>query len=854
MKIDKTHVANIPVEEVFSLLKTDSNGLKKEEVERRRKKFGLNILSEERKKPAILYFLKQFNDPIVWILLAALILSGFVLKEYIDALAIGTILIANAIFGFIQEYRADKALDKLKALTTPECRVKRAGKILNIKTKYIVKGDIILLEAGDKIPADARIINSYQLACDESPLTGETIPVYKHSDALMSIPETISEYKNIVFSGLTVVKGKGEAVVFSTGSDTEIGEIAQLVNKQSKDETPLQRNLRSLSKQILIVCLSISTLLFILGLLKGMQPIEMFLSAISLAVASIPESLPAVITIALAIGINKMAEERAIVKRLHAVETLGAINVICTDKTGTLTENHMRVERTIISDEFNPEKFLLALLLCNDVYKEDDKWKGDPTEIALVEWAELQSVQKEKLELLLPKKWEIPFEPERKMMSTVHKDQNGYIMFTKGAPEIILTLSSHIKKNDKKVQFHKKDKEEWLKEAETLARNGFRCLAVAMKTGKVLKMEEKNLTFLGLVAESDPVRKEVPEAVRETRQAGIDVKIITGDYATTAKAIAESIGITGNILSAQEIEKAIKKNKRIIYETSIFSRVSPLQKMDILNTLKEQGKVVAMTGDGVNDAPAIKRADIGISMGITGTEVAKEASDMVITDDNFATIVKAIKHGRIIFTNIKKFIYFLISCNLSEVFSMFFIFLLGFPIPMLPIQILWVNLITDGLPALAIGMDPGPTDTMKKPPRDVTQGILSRKSLFILLIEGIFLTAGVMFAYIITYTKTKDIKLSRTVAFSVLVLSQLLHSFNFRVGKKFFFSKALFRNKFLIIAFFLSLILHVIIVFFPPAQTIFHTSPVDINHSIIILLSAFTPVILINIFFKGIKG
>lgn len=805
----------------------------------------------------------QFVDPIVLILVAALLVSGVILGEWLDAAAIGVILVLNSVLGFVQEYRADRTLAALKKLASPRCRVIREGEIEEIDTEKLVPGDVVLLAAGDKVPADGRLIDAKHILVDEASLTGESVAVDKQTAPLEAQTRLLGEKRNMAFLGTSVVKGRGAFVVTATGKTTEMGKVASSLSAK-KEETPLQKDLRKLGNKILFIVLGTCAVVFLVELFKqGAETnwLTPLLVAISLAVAAIPEGLPAAVTISLALGVRRMAERRAIVRRLHAVETLGSTSFICTDKTGTITENRMRVERIIPLHQKDERRLLAAMLLCNDTQRSGkDDLGGDPTETALVRFAEENGLVLEMMRESYPRVDELAFDSERKMMTTLHRSANGFVSMTKGAPEMIL---------ERCVNLDEKQQKEWLKRCDELSQQGFRLLGFARKETSKTSADaslEDDVQFLGLAAESDPPRAEVPAALKECSKAGIRVAMITGDHMATARSVAQRIGLKGDALSGEELARMSDEELYDrVQDIGVYARISPLQKVKILEALKYRDQVVAMTGDGVNDAPALRRADIGIAMGITGTDVAVEASEMVLTDDNFATIVSAVREGRLIFSNIKKFVHFLLSCNVSEVFTVLLASLLGMPFPLLPIQILWVNLVTDGLPALALGSDKPSGDLMRSPPRDLKRGIITQMGLLGIILQGLLLTAGVLGAYAASLyllpnwipgwlpglgegqTQAYTVNLARTIAFSTLVLSQLLHAFNFRVGTSFLFSKETLRNLFLNGAFLLSLGLHAAVIYFAPVTGIFKTVPLGWMHLIVIAAASLIPVIAINL-------
>jgi Ca2+-transporting ATPase len=806
-------------------------------AEKRLVKYGPNSITEAKVVSPLKLFIAQFDDLLIIILIIAALISGVILKELVDTIAIAVILFLNAILGFIQEYRAEHALAALKKMLAPVAKVLRQGFEHELPAAKLVPGDIVLINTGDRIPADSRIIEAKLLSIDESSLTGESQPVEKKTDPLAKSDLPLGDRTNMCYTGTMVTRGRGKAVVVGTGMNTEMGRIVEML-EQPKEKTPLQNELKKMGARIAYICLGISLIVLISGVLKHHSWAEMFLIAISLAVAAIPEGLPAAVTVALSLGVKRMAEKNSIVRRLHAVETLGSTSFICSDKTGTLTMNQMRVEKIAAGNKvYNLAEALhthshfhdlfLTATLCNDTKKDiNGKMIGDPTEIGLIVAAQEFGITLDKVVHQYPRVAEIPFESERKAMSTIHQDHKAYRVFVKGAPEVVLPLCQKISVSD------------WHKLNDNLTKDGFRTLALATKTLPQLPSElkaeeiEKDLTFLGLIGMSDPPRDEVIHAIETCKQAGIKVAMITGDHKLTAENIGRRIGLLteGRVLTGPEL--AAMSDETLANEIEnirVYARVSPLQKVKIVKALKQSKHIVAMTGDGVNDAPALKLADIGVAMGISGTDVAKEASDMVLADDNFATIVTATKEGRTIFENLKKFVLYLVSCNISEVLTILFAMLANLPV-LYPIQILWTNLITDGLPALALGVDPAETDLMARPPRKPKEGILSGRNLVLVFLQGLVLTAGSIITLLFSrYVLKADDAQERTVVFTALVLLQLFHSFNFRVGRNFYFSKSLFANKYLIGAFLLSALLQISIIFVRPFNSIFKTVPLNIN-------------------------
>ena len=773
--------------DVLKTLSTTANGLTDADVSSRLLKYGPNEITAKRKTSAFHVFISQFTNFLVIILILASIVS-FAVGETLDAAVIAAIIVLNAVFGFLQEMKAEKALESLKKFAVPHTTVIRDKKKAIVDAPRVVPGDILYIEAGSRIPVDARIIEFSNFKVDESVLTGESSPVTKHDNLLGDV--VIADRKNMVFMGTTAVYGSCIAVATGTGMRTEFGKIAETL-REGEEKTPLQKSLEVLGKQIGIIVLLICGLVFATGVLKALPVLEMFLTAVSLAVAAVPEGLPAVVTITLAIGLVRMAKKNSIVRKLPAVETLGAADVICSDKTGTLTKNQMTVRKVYFSGRvldvtgegyatrgefiengkraFSDDlKTLLETgILCNDASL-GESVVGDPTEVALIVSAGKYKISD--LRETCKRVHEIHFDSDRKMMSVVYERDGQMIMYTKGAVEEVLKRCMGVLRNGNIEMMTEKDRKEIQKINDNMASGALRVLAFAYK--KVRDVDDENdLVFAGLQGMIDPPRPEVKSAIAQCREAGIRVVMITGDHKNTAVAIAQELGLMdGSVLTGVDLESMDDKSlEDVVDSVCVYARVSPEHKVRIASSLKNKGHVVAMTGDGLNDAPALKRADIGIAMGIAGTDVAKEASDMVLTDDNFATIVGAVKEGREIYDNIKKFVYYLLACNTGEVMTIFFAILAGFPLPLLPLQILWMNLITDGLPALALGMEPSEPDTMKRKPRNKHERILNKGSMLYIAAIGVIMTIitlGVFYYYLSDYT------LATTMAFSTLVFLQ----------------------------------------------------------------------------------
>ena len=852
------------------------------EAESRLKKYGPNQLKEKKGKSPFVIFLEQFQDFIVWVLVGAALVSGF-LKEWVDALAIVAIVILNAILGFIQEYRAEKSLAALKKMSSPNSKVIRDGRHSIIPSGDLVPGDLIELEAGDNVPADSRLIwLSANFNAQEASLTGESLPVAKTALALEEKDIPLAERANMVYMGTSAVSGKARAIVCSTGMQTELGRIAGMIQEVQEETTPLQRKLEEFGKWIVGLCFVLVGLVFISEWLHGGKLIEVFLTSVSLAVAAIPEGLPAVVTIALALGVQRMVKRHALIRKLPSVETLGCATVICSDKTGTLTKNEMTVQAVFAAGEvfkvsgigYEPKgelllgdkavktgeypslrKALECSVLCNgaELRKNDNGYKiiGDPTEGALLTAAAKAGLWKEALEKEASFVEEIPFDSQRKKMTVVRKDSQGLIAFTKGAPDILLADCAEIEENGKVRALTDNDRERILSVNNDLANQALRVLAVAyrrlIQAPDKYEAEaiEKGLVFSGLMAMIDPPREEVKKAMSLCSQAGIKTVMITGDHKNTAVAIAKELGFFkehSRALTGEELDGLSEEDFRGLLESvPVYARVSPEHKLRIVRAWRARGEVVAMTGDGVNDAPAVKEADIGVAMGITGTDVTKEVSDMVITDDNFASIVSAVEEGRGIYDNIKKFVHYLLSCNAGEILVMFVSSLSGWPMPLLPIHILWVNLVTDGFPALALGVDPVEPGLMQRPPRRFDEKVVTRQRAFLLLIQGAFIAFCSLLAFsLVLFVEKEGIERAHTAAFIVLACSQLFHSYNCRSISQSLFKIGILTNKKLILATSVSFILQMAVVYVPFLQKVFKTEALGLfDWVMVVVISSF---------------
>ncbi|MGG0915810.1 calcium-translocating P-type ATPase, SERCA-type [Bacillus velezensis] len=841
-------------------------GLTEKEVKKRLEKHGPNELQEGKRTPAIAVFFAQFKDFMVLVLLAATLISGF-LGEYVDAVAIMAIVFVNGVLGFFQERRAEKSLHALKELSTPYVSALRDGSWKKIQSKELVPGDIMKFSSGDRIGADVRIVEAKSLEIEESALTGESIPVVKQADKLRKPDVSLGDISNMAFMGTIVTRGSGVGVVVGTGMNTAMGKIADMLESAGSLSTPLQRRLEELGKILIIVALLLTVLVVAVGVLQGHELYSMFLAGVSLAVAAIPEGLPAIVTVALSIGVQRMIKQKSIVRKLPAVETLGCASVICSDKTGTLTQNKMTVthmwsggktfkvsgigyepegvftrdEREIKpKDEKILEQMLVFGALCNtsEIALKDGHYvlDGDPTEGALLTAARKGGYSNDWLSGQYRVVAEFPFDSVRKMMTVIVEDQEKkQFVITKGAPDVLIDCSSHLMYDARSAPFSGEKKAETEAVLKELASQALRTIAIAykpLKPGEKPTMEqaEKNLTMLGLSGIIDPPRPEVRQAIKECREAGIKTVMITGDHVETAKAIAKDLRLLpkkGRVMDGKTLNELTEKELiETVDDVYVFARVSPEHKLKIVKAFQENGHVVAMTGDGVNDAPAIKQADIGVAMGVTGTDVAKEASSLILVDDNFATIKSAIKEGRNIYENIRKFVRYLLASNVGEILVMLFAMLLALPLPLVPIQILWVNLVTDGLPAMALGMDQPEGDLMRRKPRHPKEGVFARKLGWKVVSRGFLIGAATILAFIIVYHRNpENLPYAQTVAFATLVLAQLIHVFDCR-SETSVFSRNPFENIYLLGAIISSIFLMVIVIYYPPLQPIFKTVPI----------------------------
>ena len=854
------------IEDSIELTKSTKNGLTSAEAKDRLLLYGENKIPIKKRKSKILRFFAQFRDVMIIILLISAIVSISVsvfnqtYSEMIDGFIILAIVLINAIIGFVQELKAEKEMKALLSISEPMVKVKRNNHIEKIHISEIVVGDIVILETGDIVPADLRLVESVNLKCDESSLTGESVAVEKNSLMLCKETTPLAERQNMAYKGSVVMFGRGEGLVVKTGKDTEIGKIATMLNTTEKSETPLQKNIKLVGKIITIIVLIIASITFLLEVLFKPEGniLDAFLTAVAISVAAIPESLPAVITIIMSMGVARLSKKKAIVKRLHAVETLGSTQIICSDKTGTLTQNSMTVSKLYfnqkilngIQNENGAEKLLNAMVLCNDSVKNENSYLGDPTEIALTVFAEQCGKNKKEVDKNYRRIGEIPFDSTRKLMTTVNINDKNVVSYTKGAPDVILNKCTKVMINGQVVPLTKTITKEIEQANKQMGSDALRVLGFAIKEIRnfqerysVDEIEETDLIFLGLVGMIDPPRREVKDAVKKCKDAKMIPIMITGDHKNTAFAIAKQIGICENenqVLLGSELDKlSDDEYKKIIYNIKVYARVSPENKVRIVKTFKQLGNVVAMTGDGVNDAPSLKTADIGVGMGITGTDVTKEVADIIVTDDNFATIIVAVEEGRRIYANIKKTITFLFSANMAEILSLFFATIL-FPnlTFLLPVQILFVNMITDSLPAIALGLEPPEKNLMTKAPRKSNKTIFSNGSAIQIVTMGILQTVVILLAFGLGYKISGSQIVATSMAFYTLNLCQFGYLISMRVNSS-VFKNNFFANKWIWLAIGFGIIV-VALLSFTPFGTILGLTNITINQWLIVLSLSFS--------------
>lgn len=822
-----------------------TRGLSTREAEKRVKTYGLNELKHNKKKSPVLIFLAQFNDFLVWVLIGATIISGFI-GDKADAITILIIVIVNAILGFVQEFRTEKSLEALQELAAPTCKVIRDGNIKVVSSKELTIGDLVVLEAGDRIPADGTFIDAANMVVDESLLTGESVGISKDT----------TKGKNSGFMGTIVLKGRGLIIIDAIGMKTEMGKIANLLDNIEEDKSPLRERLDSLGKILVVMCIVVCLIVTILGIIRGNDITEMFLLGVSLAVAAIPEGLAAIVTVALALGVGRMLKRNALVRKLPAVETLGCTSVICSDKTGTLTQNKMTVKEILVNGRiyeldkekiYDCEKLKEAFIYCNDAnynYEIKDIEKavmGDPTETALVKAFYKDSKELQKFVEKSKRVYEISFDSTRKMMTVIMNENGKETCYMKGAPERVLEKCNSVLENGKVKPLTYQKKKQIYSYIEAMSNRALRCIAAAYKEENLVKNEsvECDLIFLGVAGSMDPPRIEVKDAVLKCKMAGIKPIMITGDHKNTALAIAKSINIcnsddqavTGDELEKMSDSELVKKVNKI----RVFARVSPNHKLRIVRAFKKNNNIVAMTGDGVNDAPAIKEADIGVAMGISGTDVTKEAAAMVLMDDNFATIVSAVEEGRVIYDNIRKFIRYLLSCNLGEVLTMFLASLFYLPNPLTPIQILFVNLATDGLPAIALGVDPPDKDIMRQYPREKNEGIFARGLWEKIIVRGSLIGVCTLLSFMSGRYYGMDLATCRTITMCTLVMSQLLHVFECRSERHSIFEINIFSNIYLLGAVLVSMTMICCILYIPFLSGIFNTVALNLGQWLLVI-------------------
>lgn len=841
---------NKTIQKTAQILETDlKSGLSTGEGKRRLSEHGKNILKEKKRKNIFVKFLGQFNDFMIIILLAAAAISFFTSVMQGDAditepIIILSIVVLNALLGVIQEHRAEKSLDALKKLSSPHACVLRDGNEIIINAENVVPGDILILSAGDLVAADCRLVSSNNLTIDESSLTGESVHAEKDADMILEEFAPLGDRKNLIFSSTYVTSGKGVAIVTGTGMNTEVGRIADMLLTNEAEQTPLQKKLAATGKGLGIAALVICLVIFFAGLFRHMPPFDMFMTAVSLAVAAIPEGLPAIVTIMLAIGVMRMSKHHAIIRNLPSVETLGSTSVICSDKTGTLTQNKMTVSDIYTSDE--KMLFRLCALCCDG-----SSTHLNPTENALLTAAKKHGFDKSVLDKKYRRIDEIPFDSTRKRMTTMHRDIKGFKTIIKGAPEFILPLCTNIYNGEKVIPLSSQNKRKIISENTNMTSKGLRVIAICYRDDYMKNpINESNMTFLGLVGIEDPPREEAAFAVKQCKNAGIRPVMITGDHAGTALSIAKRLGIADDdaqVMTGEALEKISDTElASVIHKYSVFARVTPSHKVKIVKALKSNGEVVAMTGDGVNDAPALSAADIGCSMGITGTDVAQSASDMILTDDNFSTIVYAVREGRSIFANIKKAVQFLLSSNIGEILTVFAGIMFSSTSPLTAIQLLWVNLVTDSLPALALALDTPEKDIMDKKPRSPKKGLFADGLWISIILEGLMIGGLALLAFSIGKNIFGDITIGRTMAFAVLSISQLIHAFNMR-SEHSVFKAGLFKNPYLILSLIVGLILEISVISIPKLAVIFGVTPLSIVSFGVVASLSIMPLIIVEL-------
>ena len=832
-------------EDVLKMLGTDENGLTQNQAKENQKKYGKNELAEGKKKNPFILFLEQYKDFLVIILIIAAIISG-VLGDIESAIVIFVVITINAILGTVQHIKAEQSLDSLKEMSAPTAKVIRDGEIKVVEGKDVTVGDVVVIEAGDYVCSDGRIIENASLKVDESAMTGESEPVEKQ-ETVLDGEKPLGDRVNMLYSGSFATYGRAKMVVTSVGMETEIGKIASLLKSTQEKKTPLQESLDNFGKKLSLIIIGICVIVLGLELFRsdGINLTvftDAFVFAVALAVAAIPEALSSIVTIVLSVGTQKLAKENAIIRKLQAVEGLGSVSIICSDKTGTLTQNKMTVQKIYFDgqiidkdDEINARQGQLIIdgALCNDSVQKEGQEIGDPTEIALVNFSEKHDLPVEKMREKYQRLGEIPFDSDRKLMSTVHKIGDNYKMLTKGAVDVLSGRIDEVKTMDGKRPFTAEDLAELKKVNTEFSQMGLRVLAVCERdvdTVDISVDDEKDYILLGLVAMQDPPREESADAVRKCKTAGIRPIMITGDHLVTASAIARKIGIlddSGRAVEGREIENLSDEElDEFVSDVSVYARVSPEHKIRIVSAWQRKGYIVSMTGDGVNDAPALKQADIGVAMGITGSEVAKDAASMVLTDDNFATIVKAIENGRNLYRNIQRAIQFLLSGNTAGILAVLYASFMALPVPFKAVHLLFINLLTDSLPAIALGVEPHSSDVMNEKPRPKNQSILTKKVLTNICVEGVVIGVMTMIAFYVGFMRNAEV--ASTMAFSTLCLSRLVHGFNCKSDKPVWFTKKMWNNKSMIGAFFVGFVLLNAVLLVPALQGIFAVAPLTI--------------------------
>ena len=844
---------------------TSANGLSGQEAQARAQQFGPNQLAEGEKKGVLQVFAEQFKDLLVIILIIAALISA-ASSNLESTIVIIAVLILNAILGTVQYFKAEKSLESLKAMSSPTAKVLRDGKRMEIPSTQIVPGDIVLLEAGDMVVADGRILENFSLKVNESSLTGESEGVDKTADAIDAGQVALGDQKNMVFSGSLVTYGRATVLVTGTGMNTELGKIAALMNQTQQRKTPLQQSLDDFSKKLAAVILVICALVFGLSLYREMPILDSLMFAVALAVAAIPEALSSIVTIVLAMGTQKMAKENAIIKDLKAVESLGSVSVICSDKTGTLTQNKMCVQKIYADGQLldgkdlqlpnDPQRLLLKIaILASDATSVDGADIGDPTEVALVQLGDLFGVEEVAYRQQHPRLGEIAFDSDRKLMSTLHDIDGTPTLLTKGAIDVMLGRATKIFTSKGVLPLDEAGKQEILRVNNALSEQGLRVLAFGYRPLDAVRPltleDETDMTFVGLISMIDPPREESMQAVADAKRAGIRTVMITGDHKVTATAIARKIGIfTDGDMALEGVELDAMSDEELdqkLAKIAVYARVSPENKIRIVDAWQRKGRIVSMTGDGVNDAPALKKADIGVAMGITGTEVSKDAASMILEDDNFATIVKAVLNGRNVYENIKNAIQFLLSGNMAAILCVLFASIVGLPMPFAPVHLLFINLLTDSLPAIAIGMEPARKDLLDRKPRDPKEPILNRSLLGKIFGQGLLIGIATMAAFYIGYGSTQNAALAMTMAFATLTLARLFHGFNCR-GEKSIFRLGLGSNKYSLMAFAAGIVLLAAVLLLPFLETLFQVAPLTLANVGMIVLLAILPTVCIQIF------